>query len=127
MLVLLIGLLVMGCSTNDATSGWTGPSEDALVTYQRMWPDGYEERQTVDADGSVRMLHGDRFERLALPSEDVDRIITALQDDILIGDPGDSPERTLTLADGTIIEHPQPVAGSIVELMDRLMDTHSLG
>jgi hypothetical protein len=127
LVIALIGFLALGCSASDRTSSWTGPTEDTLVAYERSWPDGLEERQLIEADGSVQMWHGDRFERLALPSEDLDRIVAALEDDIPVGAPEDSPARRLILADGTVVEHPRPVAGSVIELMDRLMETHSLG
>ncbi len=128
-LSILAGLVVSlagACSLGGATGG-ADPDVDALVTYERVWRDGYTERQVVDVDGRVTMWHGDRFERLTLSEEDIDLIAESLEGDMPTGSPDDSPARTLILDDGTVIDHPRPAPGSITELMDQLMDTHTSG
>jgi len=126
-LAMLICLFATACSPGTGSTEGSDAVDDALVTYERLWPDGYTEREVIGNDGRVSMWHGESLERLTLSPEDMGRISDALDGDIPIGSPEDSPERTLTLADGAVIKYPRPESGSITELMDRLMDTHSLG
>lgn len=113
-------LLVIACG------GSAGGGGTRLLTYERVWPDGRTESQVVWSNGRVEMRHGDMLERLTLPGEDVDRLEEALEQPIPTDAPGASPERTLTLADGTVIAAPRPDPGTITELLDRYMDTHLL-
>jgi hypothetical protein len=72
------------------------------------------------------MRHGDVLERLSIRPTDVARIQEALQGPIPTGSPDDSPQRTLTLADGTVIAAPRPDAGTLTQLLAELLDTHAL-
>ena len=122
---LLVGLalafLLMGCSTSGGGDG------TRVLSYQRVWPDGKVEQQTIWSNGRIEMKHGDMLERVTIPSTDVTRIQDALKQPIPTGSPDDSPKRTLTLADGTVITAPRPDPGTVTELLERLLDTHSLG
>jgi hypothetical protein len=110
-----------------AIAGCGGGSNDTpIARYERVWPDGLTEKLSVWTDGRVQMEHGDVLERLTLTSSDLDRIRTALASPIPTGTPDDSPRRTLTLADGTVVTAPRPEPGTVTELLDRLMSTHSL-
>ena len=72
------------------------------------------------------MKHGEALERLSITPENVARIEEALKAEIPGGSPADSPKRTLTLADGTIITAPRPDPGSVTDLLEQLLDTHAL-
>jgi hypothetical protein len=72
------------------------------------------------------MKHGDFLERLTLSARDVQRLRDGLAGDIPVGTATDSPQRLITFPDGSAIEFPRPTAGSITELLDRLMDKHRL-
>jgi len=100
---------------------------DALVRYERVWPDGLTEVEAITTDGKVFMTHGASLERFTLDADDVERIREALEADIPTGSAEDQPKRTLILADGTVIEAPRPDPGTITDLLDRLMSTHQLG
>jgi hypothetical protein len=114
----LIALVLAGCGAS-AGSG-------ELVTYQRVWPDGLKELTTVWNDGRVQMKHGDVLERLVLSASDVERIRSALGRPIPTGSHDDSPKRTLTLADGKVIEAPRPDPDTVTLLLDNLTSTHTL-
>jgi hypothetical protein len=72
------------------------------------------------------MKHGDVLERLTLTAEDLATVEAALEEPIPTGSPDDSPRRTMELADGTVIEAPRPEPGTATELLENLMNTHSL-
>jgi hypothetical protein len=113
-------LIVVAC-------GGTATSGSMLASYERVWPDGLAEDIAVWSDGKVDMHHGEYLERILISSRDVTRLQDALAAPIPIGSPDDSPRRTLTTADGEIIANPRPDDGTITELLDRLLSTHSLG
>lgn len=122
LLVALAGMLLLAAC---ASSGGTTTAAK-LLHYQRVWPDGRIEQQTIYADGRIEMKHGETLERITIPAEDVTRIQDALKADIPIGSPDDSPRRTLTLADGTVIQAPRPEPGTVTDLLERLLDSHLL-
>jgi hypothetical protein len=120
-IVLLAGLVVTACSASAGSDG------TRLLSYQRQWPDGKVEQVTILTNGHVEMKHGDNLERITIGAADVSRLQDALARPIPTGSPDDSPGRTLTLADGTVIGAPRPAAGTVTELLERLLDTHTLG
>jgi hypothetical protein len=119
---LLVLLLVAACVGACAGSE---PGGEVLVTYQRTWPDGYVDRETIWADGRIEMHHGEHLERFRLTDVDMQRLRAALEQPIPTGSPGDSPVRLLTLADGRDVAAPRPDAGTITELLDRVMERHA--
>jgi hypothetical protein len=118
--VALLATFLLAACTSTAALGPT------LVRYERVWPDGRVESQTIDTSGQVLMTHGGGPERLALSPDDLATIETALQGPIPIGSPSDSPKRTIEMADGTVIEAPRPDEGTVTLLLDDLMSTHRL-
>jgi hypothetical protein len=125
-LILLLALLVLaGCASSTGGGGGAGGAK--LLHYARVWPDGDTEQQTIYSDGRIEMKHGEVLERLTLAPADLARIQDALKQPIPTGSPDDSPKRTLELADGTVIEAPKPVPGSVTELLETLLNTHTLG
>jgi hypothetical protein len=118
-LVTLVGVLVAcGSTAGEDEPGW-------LVRYERVWPDGYTERETVWPDGRVLMRHGEHLERLRLEDADVERLRVALEGDLPAGSPDDSPRRTVTL-EGREPQPSRPEPGSATELLERLLDRHTL-
>jgi hypothetical protein len=119
--VVTLAAAVLGCgaAAGEDDQGW-------FVRYERVWADGLRERETIWPDGRLLMKHGDYLERLTLTAADVDRLQTALEDDIAVGSPDDSPKRTITLGDGTVIAAARPEPGTITDLLDRLLDRHTL-
>jgi hypothetical protein len=123
---LVVALLVLLLVAAGASAcGGSAPGGEVLVTYERTWPDGYVDRETIWVDGRIEMHHGDHLERFRLADVDMDRLMAALAQPIPTGTPADSPVRVLTLADGSVVTAPRPEAGSITELLDRLMETHA--
>jgi hypothetical protein len=119
--VVILAAMVLGCgaAAGEDDPGW-------FVRYERVWADGLRERETIWPDGRLLMRHGDHLERLTLAAADVDRLQTALDHDVPVGSPDDSPQRTITLGDGTVIGAARPDPGTITELLDRLLDRHTL-
>jgi hypothetical protein len=120
-LAAIIALVVAGC----ASGGGATPGAE-LLHYQRVWPDGRVEQQTIHTDGRVEMRHGEVLERMTIRPTDIARIQEALQAPIPTGSAEDSPQRTLTLADGTVVAWPRPDPGTVTELLEELLDTHAL-
>lgn len=120
-LVGLVAALLVGACSGDATG-----SGETLVRYERVWPDGRVEEETIGVNGEILMKHGEVLERFTLEAEDVARIEAALAEPIPTGSPEDSPKRTIELADGTLIEAPRPEPDSVTALLESLMDTHRL-
>ena len=73
------------------------------------------------------MKHGEFLERLTLSAADLAKVQAALKEPIPTGSPDDSPRRTLEMANGVVIEAPKPDPGTVTELLERLLDTHSIG
>jgi len=122
LLMALAGMLLLAaCASSGGTT-----TAGKLLHYQRVWPDGRIEQQTIYTDGRIEMKHGDTLERVTIPAADVARIQDALKADIPTGSPDDSPRRTLTLADGTVIKAPRPEPGTATDLLEQLLDTHVL-
>jgi hypothetical protein len=117
---LLVALSLVACSPDASGLGPT------LVRYERVWPDGRIEEQTIDTSGKILMKHGDVLERLTLSAEDVATIEAALEQPIPTGSPDDSPKRTIELSDGTEIDAPRPDEGTVTLLLENLMDSHTL-
>ena len=113
-----LAVVVAACGGSDETG--------TLVSYERVWPDGFTETTEVFEDGRVSMLHGESLERFTLSEGDIDRLRTALALPVTAGSEGDSPIRTLTLTDGEVIDLPRADPDGIVELLDRLTSTHTL-
>lgn len=124
LLAVLALLVLAGCGSS---TGGGGAGGSKLLHYQRVWPDGNIEQQTIYSDGRVEMKHGDSLERLTLSTADLGRIQDALKQPIPTGSPDDSPKRTLELADGSVIEAPKPDPGTVTELLENLLNTHTLG
>jgi hypothetical protein len=115
---LLLALVVVGCGGSQAST---------LVTYQRAWPDGFQEELTVLSDGKVTMRHGGTLERLTITADQVRMLRDGLERGLPAGDQGDSVVRTVILGDGTSHSPVRIEPGSAVEMLEVLMTTHSLG
>ena len=128
LLVALAGMLLLVACGSSGTPQASGGTTTAgkLLDYQRVWPDGRIESQSIFTDGKIVMKHGESLERLVIEPADVARIQDALKQPIPTGSPDDSPKRTLTLPDGTVIQAPRPEPGSVTDLLEQLLDTHVL-
>lgn len=117
LLVAILALLLVACGGSQAQT---------LITYQRSWPDGFHEELTLLDDGRVTMHHGDVLERLTMSAADVQRIRDALAGGVPDGEADDGVVRTVIMANGTVHTPVQVVAGTVTELLELLMRTHSL-
>jgi hypothetical protein len=117
LVVLLLALVSVACGGGQAST---------LVTYQRAWPDGFNEELALADDGKVTMHHGETLERMTIDSADVQRIRDALAAGIPDGESADGLVRSLILGNGTTHTPVQVVPGTVTELLEELMTTHSL-
>lgn len=117
LLVALLALFLVACGGSQAQT---------VVTYQRAWPDGFHEELTLLDDGRVTMRHGDALERLTIGASDVQRIRDALSAGVPDGESDDGVVRTVVMANGTVHTPVQVVSGTVTELLELLMRTHSL-
>jgi hypothetical protein len=115
--LLALALVVVACG---------GGVAQTLVTYERDWPDGFHEEFTLGDDGRLTMRHGETLERLTIDAADVQRIRDGLAAGLPMGEQGDSLVRTVILANGTSHSPVWVEPGSVVELLETLMTTHSL-
>ena len=122
--VILVVALITAGMVLAACGG--GGAAKTLVTYQRDWPDGFHEEFTITDDGHVTMHHGNVLERLTISAADVQRIRDGLAAGLTDGDQGDTLVRTVVLANGTTHKPVKVEPGSVVELLELLMTTHSL-
>jgi hypothetical protein len=116
--VVLLLVVVVACGGGQAST---------LVTYQRHWPDGFQEELTVLDDGKVTMRHGETLERLTLTADQVRMLRDSLATGLPMGDQGDSLVRTVIRGDGSVHSPVMVEPGSPVEMLEILMTTHSLG
>jgi hypothetical protein len=122
----MAGLLLLASVLLACAGGAGGDETGWLVRYERAWPDGMSERQEIWPDGRLLMWHGEHLERLTIDDDDVLRLQSALEADIPVGTADDEPRRVLTLEDGSVIEFVRPEPGSAAELLERLLDRHTL-
>jgi hypothetical protein len=117
LLLMLVALASVACGGSQAST---------LVTYQRSWPDGFEEELALADDGRVTMHHGDTLERMTISADDVQRIRDAITAGIPDGASDDGLVRSVILANGTTHTPVHVVPGTVTGLLEELLTTHSL-
>jgi hypothetical protein len=113
----LVALLSVACGGSQAST---------LVTYQRAWPDGFNEELTLLDDGRITMHHGDTLERMTISADDVRRIRDGIAAGVPDGASEDGLVRSLILANGTSHSPVRVVPGTVTQLLEQLLTTHSL-
>jgi hypothetical protein len=84
-----------------------------------------EERVDVYADGRTIMTHGDYEERIALPGDQMAELAAATTP-ALPGSNSDDPILGVTVSGSTEVRPAALTPGSIAELLNKLLDSHTL-
>lgn len=120
-LIGLASLLLTGaCAAEPA------PSANLLYTATRSWSNGMEERVEVYADGRTIMTHGDFDERVTLPADQMAELAAAANAPVDAGSNSDDPILGVTIGSDEEVRPAALTPGSIAELLNRLLDAHTL-
>lgn len=122
--LMLIGLASL--LLTSACAAEPGPSASLLYTATRSWSNGMEERVEVYADGRTIMTHGDFDERVTLPADQMAELAAAANAPVDAGNNSDDPILGVTIGSDEEIRPAALTPGSIAELLNRLLDAHTL-
>ena len=109
-----------------ACSGTPEPSGSLLYVATRSWSNGMEERVEVFSDGKTIMTHGDFDERVTLPSDQMSELAAAAALPVDAGSNSDDPIIGVTIGSGAEVRPAALTSGSIAELLNKLLDSHTL-
>jgi hypothetical protein len=109
-----------GCSAPAASLG------PARYVVTRSWSTGYNEDAAIYADGRVVMHHGVNEERITLPIEQVHELDTAAASPIEPGSNDDDPIIGVTVGSAATVRPARLRPGSLAELLNRILDSHTL-
>jgi hypothetical protein len=85
-----------------------------------------EERVEVYADGRTIMTHGDFEERVTLPADQMAELAAAATTPADAGSKGDDPILGVVVGSTAEVRPAALTPGSIAELLNRLLDSHTL-
>ena len=117
----LVALILAGACTSEPA-----PSASLLYTATRSWSNGIEERVEVYADGRTIMTHGDYEERITLPGDQMAELAAAATTPADAGSNGDDPILGVTIGSTAEVRPAAITPGSIAELLNKLLDSHTL-
>jgi len=121
LLIGLAGIVLAGACAAEPT-----PSDSLLYTATRTWSNGTEERVEVYADGRTIMTHGDYEERITLPADQMTELATAATAPLDRGSNSDDPILGVILGSKAEVRPAALTPGSIAELLNKLLDSHTL-
>jgi len=102
------------------------PTGTPAYTVTRSWSNGMEEKASVFADGRVIMEHGDHTERVTLPADQMAELAAAAALEIPAGTNSDDPIIGVIIGNGTPIRPAGLTKDALPELLNRLLDSHTL-
>ena len=102
------------------------PSGSLLYVATRSWSNGMEERVEVFSDGKTIMTHGDYDERVTLPSDQMSELAAAAALPVDAGSNSDDPILGVTIGSSAEVRPAALTPGSIAELLNKLLDSHTL-
>jgi hypothetical protein len=116
----------MAAASLGACSAAAEPTGAPAYTVTRSWSNGYEESALVYADGRSFMTHGLYKERLTLPADQMAMLAAAAALEIPAGANSDDPILGVAIGDGAPIRPAGLTTDSLPELLNRLLDSHTL-
>jgi hypothetical protein len=119
-------LALMTAVSLGACSAAAEPTGTPAYTVTRSWSNGYEESALVYADGRSFMTHGLYKERLTLPADQMAMLAAAAALEIPAGANSDDPILGVAIGDGAPIRPAGLTKDSLPELLNRLLDSHTL-
>jgi hypothetical protein len=121
---LLVAIAV--ATSLGACSSAAEPSGTPAYTVTRSWSNGYEESALVYADGRSIMTHGQYIERITLPADQMATLAAAAVREIPVGANSDDPILGVTVGAGETVRPAGLELDSLPELLNRLLDSHTL-
>ena len=122
--VLLLTLIAV--ASLGACSTAAEPTGTPAYTVTRSWSNGMEEKAVVYADGRTIMTHGEYTERVTLPADQMAALAAAAAREIPIGANSDDPILGVTVGAGETVRPAGLEPDSLPELLNRLLDSHTL-
>ena len=122
--VLLLTLIVV--ASLAACSAASEPTGTPAYTVTRSWSNGMEEKAVVYADGRTIMTHGEYTERITLPADQMAVLAAAAALEIPVGANSDDPIIGVAIGAGAPIRPAGLTKDSLPELLNRLLDSHTL-
>jgi hypothetical protein len=119
-------LALMTAVSLGACSTAAEPTGTPAYTVTRSWSNGMEEKASVFADGRVIMEHGDHTERVIIPADQMATLAAAAALEIPAGANSDDPIIGVAIGAGTPIRPAGLTKDSLPELLNRLLDSHTL-
>ena len=113
-------VIAVGCSATPE------PSVSLLYAATRSWSNGIEERVEVFSDGKTIMTHGDYEERVTLPDDQMSELAAAAALPADAGSNSDDPILGVTIGSDAEVRPAALTPGSIAELLNKLLDSHTL-
>lgn len=124
---LTVLLLTLVAVTNlAACSTATEPTGTPAYTVTRSWSNGMEEQAVVYADGRTIMTHGESSEKVTLPADQMATLAAAAALEIPAGANSDDPIIGVAIGAGAPIRPAGLTKDSLPELLNRLLDSHTL-
>jgi ABC-type Fe3+-hydroxamate transport system substrate-binding protein len=102
------------------------PTGTPAYTVTRSWSNGMEEKALVYADGRTVMTHGEYSEKVTLPADQMAALAAAAVLEIPAGANSDDPIISITIGAGAPIRPAGLTKDSLPELLNRLLDSHTL-
>ena len=102
------------------------PAGSLLYAATRSWSNGIEERVEVFSDGKTIMTHGDYEERVTLPGDQMSELAAAAALPADAGSTSDDPILGVTIGNDAEVRPAALTPGSIAELLNKLLDSHTL-
>ena len=121
--LLLVALVAVGAGACSTASEPTGTP---AYTITRSWSNGMEEQGLVYADGRIVMTHGEHTERVTIPADQMAELAAAAAQEIPAGANSDDPIVGVAIGDAAPIRPAGLTEGSLPELLNRLLDSHTL-
>ena len=121
--------LLFGCAAlilAGACTSEPAPSASLLYTATRSWSNGMEERVEVYEDGRTIMTHGDYEERITLPGDQMAELAAAATTPADAGSNSDDPILGVVVGPTAEVRPAALTPGSIAELLNKLLDSHTL-
>jgi len=119
-------LTLVAATSLGACSAAAEPTGTPAYTVTRSWSNGMEEKALVYADGRTVMTHGEYSEKVTLPADQMAALAAAAALGIPAGANSDDPILGVTVGAGETVRPAGLEMDSLPELLNRLLDSHTL-
>jgi len=124
--IVVLLLTLSAIASLAACSAATEPTGTPAYTVTRSWSNGMEEKAVVYADGRTIMTHGEYSEKVTLPADQMAELAAAAALEIPAGSNSDDPIISISIGDAAPVRPAGLTKDSLPELLNRLLDSHTL-